>query len=119
MIEREKLGKRITLERKRLGYTQAEFGKLCGVGSATQYLYEKGQRSPNTDYLLEAKKHGADIKFILMYEEVPSKQLDSIEQLKKLFVTADNESRDEFGKLADLGARADIFEALLKKVFKT
>lgn len=59
------LGARLTEERNRVGLTQTEFGSACGIGKTAQYLYERGQRSPDTDYLGAAEALGVDVHYVL------------------------------------------------------
>lgn len=63
--QRLALGKRLAEERKRVGKTQAEFCSACGIGKTTQYQYERGERSPDTDYLGAAEALGVDVLYIL------------------------------------------------------
>ena len=109
MIDRKQIGKRLAMERKRLGYSQAEFAKICDVSGASQFIYEKGDRSLTVDYLLKAAKVGLDVDAILM-EIKPTQSALSIQDLKRLYVKTDNDCRDINGKLLDLEQRADYFE---------
>ncbi|KAB2970109.1 helix-turn-helix transcriptional regulator [Zoogloea sp.] len=59
------LAKRLAEERKRVGKTQAEFGSACGIGKTTQYQYERGERSPDADYLGAAEAIGVDVLYVL------------------------------------------------------
>jgi transcriptional regulator with XRE-family HTH domain len=63
--QRLPVGKRLAEERKRVGKTQTEFCSACGIGKTTQYQYERGERSPDTDYLGAAEALGVDILYIL------------------------------------------------------
>lgn len=63
--QRLALAKRLAEERKRVGKTQAQFCSACGIGKTTQYQYERGERSPNTDYLEAAEALGVDVLYIL------------------------------------------------------
>lgn len=53
------------MERKRLGKTQADFALLGGVSTNSQINYEKGNRSPDIDYLISIQEAGADLMFVL------------------------------------------------------
>ena len=46
-------------------HNQTEFGAIGGVTKQTQLLYEKGEFSPNADYLTAIARAGADIGYIL------------------------------------------------------
>lgn len=61
----EDFGKRLKEERERLGLTQAEFAKACGVGKTAQYMYEKSERLPSISYLQDARLLGCDVLFLL------------------------------------------------------
>lgn len=56
---------RLKEERVRLGYNQADFAAAGGVGRTAQINYEKGGRSPDSEYLLAIGQKGADIAYIL------------------------------------------------------
>ena len=52
-------------ERARLGFNQADFGRLGGVGRTTQVNYESGHTSPTVEYLLALAGHGLDMLYVL------------------------------------------------------
>lgn len=58
-------GKRLKEERERLGISQADFAKACGVGRTAQFNYESGKRSPDGDYLYAAGELGVDTGYLL------------------------------------------------------
>lgn len=57
---------RIREERTRLGLNQEDFGKLGGVSKRTQMYYEKGERSPDLEYLLGLGAAGVDVWYIVL-----------------------------------------------------
>lgn len=59
------LGARLAEERNRVGLSQTEFGSACGIARTAQYRYERGQRSPDTDYLGLAETLGVDVLYVL------------------------------------------------------
>lgn len=63
------LAERIVKERKRLGLTQAALASAIGVSLSTQKRYEKGERTPDTDYLASLAKAGMDVVFVLTGQE--------------------------------------------------
>ena len=65
MGDMDSFGKRLKEERERLGMSQEKFGKSCGVGKTTQYLYERGERHPDSSYLDAAAKLGVDTSYII------------------------------------------------------
>jgi len=59
------IGEKIVEERKRLGFTQAEFAQKLGVGLSTQKRYEIGERIPSMRYLQGFVALGGDAAYIL------------------------------------------------------
>ena len=51
-----------------MGLTQVEFAELGGVKAVTQTNYERGIRFPTLEYLLNLKKAGVDINFVIFGE---------------------------------------------------
>ncbi|MDR6357399.1 transcriptional regulator with XRE-family HTH domain [Pseudomonas psychrotolerans] len=66
-----KIGDRLRLERLRLGMNQADFAALAGVTKTSQFNYEKGDRSPDANYLAALRPHGVDIHFVVTGEALP------------------------------------------------
>ena len=58
-------GQRLREERERLGLTQVEFGKRCGVFKSTQFRYEKSERSPDVDYWQACNALGVDVQYVI------------------------------------------------------
>lgn len=54
------IAERITIERKRLGLSQADFASKAGVSLSSQKRYEKGQREPDSSYLFAIDAIGVD-----------------------------------------------------------
>lgn len=59
------IGQRLRSERERLGFTQAELGQKIDATSRTVGKYETGETEARVSQLLELKKLGADINYIL------------------------------------------------------
>ena len=107
---------RLTAERKRIGLTQAQFADACGVKAASQFLYEKGERTPNAEYLLRAKSIGTSIGYLFDERSNPSSAASlSPEELGQLYKQTDDICRDEFGRLLDLEYRVSQFITLIQK----
>ena len=68
------LAARLRQERERLGYTQNAFAELGGVKRVSQFLYEKGDRAPDTSYLLRLERHGVNIGYILFGDAVERRE---------------------------------------------
>lgn len=49
----------------RRGLSQTDFGALAGVTRTAQLNYEKGDRSPDADYLMALMGHGVDVMYLL------------------------------------------------------
>nr|VFK02509.1 MAG: hypothetical protein BECKLFY1418A_GA0070994_12041 [Candidatus Kentron sp. LFY] len=59
---------RLKEERKRLEYSQTNFGAIGGITMKTQMLYENGSRVPDARYLQAIHRAGADVLYILTGE---------------------------------------------------
>lgn len=77
---------RLRAARKELGLDQAAFGALAGVQRTAQSNYEKGDRSPDVDYLLRIGDAGIDIVQLLtgVPSEVPAFEAWEIETVARL-----------------------------------
>jgi transcriptional regulator with XRE-family HTH domain len=56
---------RLKEERVKLDLSQSEFGELCGVKKLAQFHYEKGDRFPDANYLMQALRIGVDVNYLL------------------------------------------------------
>lgn len=56
---------RLREEREKLGQSQEQFGLIGGVKKLAQMNYEKGDRSPDANYLAAIAAAGADVRYIL------------------------------------------------------
>lgn len=75
------IGKRLKLERERLGFNQSEMAEKGGVQKRAQIRYEGGDRPPDADYLEGIAKAGADVHFIITGDTQArlARELDAIE----------------------------------------
>lgn len=62
------IGDRLKEERERLGFSQTEFAAVAGASKNSQYNYEKGDRSPDADYLAAVAERGVDILYVVTGE---------------------------------------------------
>lgn len=62
------IGDRLKEERERLGLNQTDFAALAGASKNTQYNYEKGERSPDANYLSAAAAQGVDVLYVVTGE---------------------------------------------------
>lgn len=75
-----KIGDRLKEERVRLGFNQAAFAAVGGVAKTSQFNYEKGDRSPDAEYLAKVLGAGADILYIVSGKRIaPGPSLDPAE----------------------------------------
>ena len=65
------IGDRLKEERERLGSNQTDFAAQAGVSKNTQYNYEKGDRSPDADYLAAVAAAGVDILYVVTGQRAP------------------------------------------------
>ena len=93
---------RLKEERNRLRYGQGEFAELAGVNRRSQVNYEKGDRSPNADYLLAISKAGVDIAYILTGNRLPKAIDDKLAAALSLSVDREPEG----GELTNLALEA-------------
>lgn len=59
------IGDRLKEERERLGFSQTEFSAVAGASKNSQYNYEKGDRSPDANYLAAVAEKGVDILYVV------------------------------------------------------
>lgn len=71
------IGERLKEERVRLGFNQADFAAFAGVAKTSQFNYEKGDRSPDAEYLAAVTKVGVDVLYVVTGERKPT-SADSI-----------------------------------------
>lgn len=64
-------GERLKEERKRLGMNQTEFALLGGIVKFTQLTYEKGDSTPNLEYLAKLEAAGIDAYYVLTGKRMP------------------------------------------------
>lgn len=110
-MKKSEFGKRLAAERKRLGLNVADMAERCGIKASSQYLYEKGDRSPNSAYLEAAFSLGVrpHALFDACAVHIP---LDR-DTLKDAFFRADAEGRDNTGRLLDVALRFEGFTRAL------
>lgn len=67
-----KIGERLKEERTRLGLNQTDFAAVAKVSKTTQFNYEKGERSPDADYLVAVAEAGVDVLYLLTGKRMPA-----------------------------------------------
>ena len=61
-----RIGSRLTEERQRLGYTQADMAKRGGIAFRTYCDYESGRSEPRGSFLAAIADHGVDILYVIV-----------------------------------------------------
>lgn len=59
------IGARLREQREALGYTQAQLAAKTGVATRTYIYYERGERAPDSSFLLKAQRAGIDIAYVM------------------------------------------------------
>jgi transcriptional regulator with XRE-family HTH domain len=75
------IGDRLREERERLGLNQTDLAAKVGVSKNSQYNYEKGERSPDAEYLAALQGVGADTTYILLGQRA-AVALDSLSSVE-------------------------------------
>lgn len=90
------IGERLREERVRLGFNQGDFAAFAGVAKTSQFNYEKGDRSPDADYLAAVYAKGVDVLYVITGERKPQ-AADSIPaealELLKLYESVSDADR--------------------------
>ena len=89
-------GRRLRLERVKLGLNQQQFARSVGVSQPAQANYERDARFPNIDYLARAESLGVDLSYLI--SEVPLRRrlaqpelMDLLEELVSLIADLSNQ----------------------------
>ncbi|MEL7653793.1 MAG: helix-turn-helix domain-containing protein [Stutzerimonas stutzeri] len=93
------IGERLKEERNRVGANQTVFAEQCGVTKNTQLAYEKGERSPDANYLAAAAAAGVDVLYVVtgVRVEQAAAGLDNHEaQLLEAFRNMPKQQQDAF-----------------------
>lgn len=83
-------GTRIKFLRQQASLTQAEFAKMAKVSPRAQFNYEKGESSPDLNYLQNLANNGFDVVYILTGEFHKNNMSDLERQLLTEFRQANN-----------------------------
>lgn len=109
------IGERLKEERERLGFSQTVFGSIGGVQKQAQLKYEKGDRSPDADYLAAISKAGADVQYIVTGIGCPTMLSDDESELVSRFRKAPLAVKA--ATLAGLAAGAEPASKGAKQIF--
>lgn len=109
-------GRRLRLERERLGITQIEMALAGGVKRTTQHLYETDVRVPDINYITRLKDAGADVAYLVLGERRGPTQTYTLTMpyalLSNVFRVVDEFCVDENGKPLPLETRLRFFQVL-------
>lgn len=75
------IGLNLRRQREKLGLSQEQAAQKLGVTTRTQSNYETGKRTPDMNYLIEARNIGIDLTLLLFGEEDPLLLADIAMQL--------------------------------------
>ncbi|MCK9194423.1 MAG: helix-turn-helix domain-containing protein [Nevskia sp.] len=90
---------RLKLERERLRLSQTEFAEIGGVKKGAQINYEKGERSPDADYLERVGAYGVDLSYLLtgtrsvVRPGMSAAEIDQFNDIVDLFWNLSDEGR--------------------------
>lgn len=108
------IGDRLKEERERLGFSQTEFSAVAGASKNSQYNYEKGDRSPDANYLAAVAEKGVDILYVVTGERKPQ-ATDSIGgeamELLKLYEAVGEADRQVLLRMASAFASVAVSTA--------
>ncbi|WP_298150838.1 helix-turn-helix transcriptional regulator [Flavobacterium sp.] len=80
------LGERLRIERKRLGFTQANFASKVGSNRIAVLRYELGERCPDANFLLSCQSIGVNIFYVLNGEFEPRLDFERTELSVKFLI---------------------------------
>lgn len=110
------IGDRLKAERVRLKYSQEAFGDAVGVGKHSQIRYEKGERSPDGDYLLKAHGLGADVAYIITGFHAPWG--NSVEDEREAYLTPARRLAGEIELMGLAEGDAELILAMARRLNK-
>lgn len=93
---------RLKLERKRLGLSQDAFAEAGGIRRTALYLYERGDRMPTLEFLLNCTSIGLDFSHVIFGEcnlRNNSEIQLSESELIRIFALVDVYARDSRSRL--------------------
>ena len=106
------IGDRLKEERQRLGLNQSDFAALAGVAKNSQLNYEKGERSPDAEYLAAIAEKGVDVLYVVAGRRTPAAadaiseaEADLIEHFRLLSEGEQGYTRTMIAALAEKAGR--------------
>jgi transcriptional regulator with XRE-family HTH domain len=105
------IGERLRAERERLGLNQTVFAQGAGCQKRAQIHYERGERSPDAEYLARAHALGADVFYILTGQRQDGgPRFDDLARLR-LAIEAVEEGLAAAGKRLPPDRKAEVIAA--------
>jgi len=93
------IGKRLRKLREQLGWSQAVLAKKIGFSSKAISHWEKGERDIPTKALIELKKLGVNIDWLLTGEGEPLKTNPETQELVNMLLQLEKEDPDKFQEI--------------------
>lgn len=112
------IGDRLRQERQRLKLSQDAFGDAAGVGKHSQIRYEKGERSPDGDYLAAIAGMGADVLFIITGRHLPYLVMEPTEDAQPYLAPA-QQLAGEIAALTLSTEDADLVLAVARRLCRS
>lgn len=94
-----KLADRLVKIRKESGLNQTSFSLIMGVSRKTQWLYERGERAPDSNYLERLSENGYDAFYVLL-----GKSIDEVKEEGGLYESLSQDERSIVESLRALPA---------------
>lgn len=88
MFSLDEFAKRLTLERKRLGFTQIDLAEKLNMHHVTQNNYEAGKRAPDVVYLAKLEELHFDVNFLMQFTIASNKITNSVVMIPRYDVHA-------------------------------
>ena len=115
-LDAKTLGRRLRRERKRLALTQGDVADLAGVTHVTVYQYEKGQRRPSLNFLLDIQPAGVNLQFLLFGKHrviAADDRFVDADLASELYRLVDRYAVDSKGRSLHLDSRVALFDELV------
>lgn len=75
-------GRRLAIERKRIGFSQAAIAQRGGVKANAQVHYESGKRIPNAIYLASISDAGVDVGYLITGHRTEGPSANVVQAIK-------------------------------------
>ncbi len=103
-----RLSARLAEERERLGKTQKEMAAIGDVGDRSYWHYEKGERSPDAECLLNLAAGGVDVFYVLTGNRAAAVVSDIEARLINAFRASPEAVRDAIMAALQAGATSAL-----------